>query len=120
LGQSRTKHLFKKDAAALLGVTPARVSQLIRDGYLMPGPDGLISPDEVERCRRDAPIAWQLPGCKSGRPSHAELRERQAWRAWAQVEGQLARDGWDLRSDKARELWPLFRSAVARWAPDEL
>ena len=120
MGQSANGRLLKKDAATLLGVTPARISQLIRDGYLRPDPDGLITPEEVARCKREAPVAWQLPGYKSGRPSDAELRERSTWRGWAQVEGQLARDGWTLRSDQARELWPLFRSAVARWAPDQL
>ena len=120
MGQSTTGRLLKKDAATALGITAARVSQLIRDGHLRPDPDGLITPEEVQRCKREAPVAWQLPGYKSGRPSDAELKERSAWRAWAQVEGQLARDGWSLRSDQARELWPLFRSAVARWAPDEL
>ena len=119
MGQLATGRLLKKEAATVLGVTPARISQLVRDGHLRPGPDGLITPEEVARCRREAPVAWQLPRYKSGRPSDAELKERSAWRAWAQVEGQLARDGWSLRSDQARELWPLFRSAVARWAPDE-
>ena len=68
----------------------------------------------------EAPVARQLPGYKSGRPSDAELSERSAWRRWAQIEGQLARDWWMLRLDQARKLWPLFRDAVARWAPDEL
>jgi len=59
--------MLKKDAAAVLGVTPARVSQLIRDGHLHPEPDGSVTAAEVDRCRRQEPISWQMPCLKSGR-----------------------------------------------------
>ena len=59
--------MLKKEAAALLGVSPARVSQLIAKGHLHPEPDGSISPTEVERCRRREPINWQPPYIRSGR-----------------------------------------------------
>jgi DNA-binding transcriptional regulator YdaS (Cro superfamily) len=59
--------MLKKDAAAMLGVSPSRVSQLIRHGHLRPEPDGTITPEEVERCRRQEPIGWQPPYLKSGR-----------------------------------------------------
>lgn len=59
--------MLKKEAAALLGVTPARVSQLIAKGHLHPEPDGTISAAEVDRCRRREPINWQPPYMRSGR-----------------------------------------------------
>jgi hypothetical protein len=51
--------LRKVDAAVALGVTRPRISQLIRNGQLQPRPDGLITAEEVDRCRRCEPIAWQ-------------------------------------------------------------
>ena len=59
--------MLKRDAAALLGVSPARVSQLIRDGHLRPEPDGSVTPAEVDRCRRCEPINWQMACARSGR-----------------------------------------------------
>ena len=59
--------MLKKDAASLLGVSPSRVSQLIRHGHLRPEPDGTITAAEVERCRRQEPIGWQPPYLRSGR-----------------------------------------------------
>lgn len=57
--------MLKREAAELLGVSPARISQLIRDGYLKPTPDGSITTAALEHCRRHAPVAWQVTGAKS-------------------------------------------------------
>lgn len=59
--------MLKKAAAMLLGVSPARVSQLIRDGHLHPEEDGNLTYEEVERCRCQEPIAWQMACARSGR-----------------------------------------------------
>jgi len=55
--------LRKSDAAVVLGVSRSRITQLIRNGHLHPRPDGLITAEEVDRCRRQE-VAWQLPGMK--------------------------------------------------------
>ena len=69
--------MLKRQAAESLGVSPARVSQLIRDGYLKPSPDGSITAAAVEHCRQHAPVAWQPAGIRSGRRSAAQVeRER--------------------------------------------
>ncbi len=51
--------MLKREAAALLGVSPQRISQLIRDGHLRQEPDGMITREEVERCRQKAAVAWR-------------------------------------------------------------
>ena len=50
--------LRKTDAAVALGVSKSRITQLIAAGNLRPREDGLITAEEVDRCRRWE-IAWQ-------------------------------------------------------------
>jgi excisionase family DNA binding protein len=58
--------VLKKQAAELLGVSPQRISQLIRDGHLRPERDGSITREEVERCRQKAAVAWRPPYMDKG------------------------------------------------------
>ena len=53
--------LLQREAAELLGVSRPRVAQLVAAGHLRRNAAGKIDPDEVERCRRKEPIAWQHP-----------------------------------------------------------
>ena len=80
---------LKKQAAGLLGISPARVSQLIRDGHLKPSPDGSITAAAVEHCRRHAPVTWQVPGMKSGRKSAAQHERERCNRRWYAVASKL-------------------------------
>jgi hypothetical protein len=82
--------MLKRQAAELLGVSPARVSQLIRDGYLKPSPDGSITAAAVEHCRRHAPVAWQVPGAKSGRRSAAQAERQRLNLLWHVVAAKMA------------------------------
>ena len=82
--------MLKRQAADLLGVSPARVSQLIRDGYLKPSPDGSISAAAVEHCRRHAPVSWQHPGAKSGRKSGTQAERERKDRLWRVVAAKMA------------------------------
>ena len=86
--------MLKRQAAELLGVTPARVSQLIRDGYLRPSPDGTITAEAVEHCRRHAPIAWQVSGLKSGRKSAAQHERERLDRLWYAVASKMVARGY--------------------------
>ena len=86
--------MLKRQAAELLGVSPARVSQLIRDGYLKPSPDGSITAAAVEHCRRHAPVAWQIPGAKSGRKSTAQAERERKGRHWKAVAAKMAGKGY--------------------------
>ena len=53
--------LLQREVAELLGVSRPRVAQLLKSGNLRRNAAGRIDPDEVERCRRKEPIAWQNP-----------------------------------------------------------
>ena len=53
--------LLQREVAELLGVSRPRVAQLVAAGHLRRNAAGKIDPDEVERCRRKEPIAWQHP-----------------------------------------------------------
>jgi hypothetical protein len=86
--------MLKRQAAELLGVSPARVSQLIRDGYLKPSPDGSITAAAVEHCRRHAPVAWQIPGAKSGRKSAAQAELERKDRLWRAVAAKMVGKGY--------------------------
>jgi hypothetical protein len=86
--------MLKRQAAELLGVSPARVSQLIRDGYLRPSPDGSITAAAVEHCRQHAPVAWQVPGLKSGRKSAAQAERERLNRLWHAVAAKMAGKGY--------------------------
>lgn len=82
--------MLKKQAAELLGVTPARVSQLIRDGFLKPSPDGSVTAAAVEHCRHHAPVAWQVPGAKSGRRSTEQAERERLDHLWCAVAAKMA------------------------------
>jgi len=86
--------MLKRQAAELLGVSPARVSQLIRDGYLKPSPDGSITAAAVEHCRRHAPVAWQIPGAKSGRKSAVQAERERLDQLWYAVAIKMAGAGY--------------------------
>ena len=53
--------LLQREVAELLGVSRPRVAQLVAAGQLRRNSAGRIDPAEVERCRRQEPIAWQHP-----------------------------------------------------------
>lgn len=111
--------MLKRQAAELLGVTPARVSQLIRDGYLKPSPDGSITAAAVEHCRRHAPIAWQVSGLKSGRKSAAQAERERLNRLWYAVASKLRGQGYkDWQSGQVRQAWHDFRAAIRAVAPE--
>jgi hypothetical protein len=86
--------MLKRQAAEMLGISPARVSQLIRDGYLKPSPDGSITAAAVEHCRRHAPVTWQVPGMKSGRKSAAQHERERLDRLWYAVASKMAGKGY--------------------------
>jgi hypothetical protein len=86
--------MLKRQAAELLRVSPARVSQLIRDGHLKPSPDGSITAAAVEHCRQHAPVAWQVPSAKSGRKSAAQVERERIDRLWWLVAAKMAGKGY--------------------------
>ena len=53
--------LLQREVAELLGVSRPRVAQLVAAGHLRRNAAGRIDPAEVERCRRQAAVAWQNP-----------------------------------------------------------
>ena len=109
--------MLKKDAARLLGVTPARISQLIKSGDLRPEPDGSVTLAEVERVRRSLP--WQPEGFKSGRKSHAQHEQERQDRLWysvAQKMRALGYSGWT--GGDARKAFADLRSCIAAVAPE--
>jgi hypothetical protein len=105
--------MLKREAAEMLGITPARVSQLIRDKHLRPDPDGSISVGEVERCRRESAINWQSPGMKSGRKSAAQHERERRDRLWYAVASKLRGNGYSSWSyADVRATWRDFRAAI--------
>jgi DNA-binding transcriptional regulator YdaS (Cro superfamily) len=115
--------MLKRQAAELLGVSPARVSQLIRDGYLKPSPDGSITAAAVEHCRRHAPVAWQIPGAKSGRKSAAQAEQERKDRLWRLVAAKMAGmgyQGWQGRHcrDTYRDLKRCIQAVDGRLMAD--
>jgi hypothetical protein len=115
--------MLKRQAAELLGISPARVSQLIRDGYLNPSPDGSITAAAVEHCRQHAPVAWQVPGAKSGRKSAAQAereREDRLWRAVAAKMVGKGYQGWQGRHcrDTFRDLKRCIQAVDGRLMVD--
>jgi len=82
------------------------VSQLIRDGYLKPSPDGSITAAAVEHCRRHAPVAWQIPGAKSGRKSAAQAERERLDQLWYAVAAKMAGKGYkDWQAWHCRDTW---------------
>lgn len=82
--------MLKRQAAELLGVSAARVSQLIANGHLKRSPDGSITAAAVEHCRQHAPVAWQVPSAKSGRKSAAQAERERRDRLWHAVASKMA------------------------------
>ena len=105
--------MLKSKAAEMLGISPARVSQLIRDKHLRPEPDGSISVIEVERCRREAPVSWQSQGMKSGRKSAAQHERERRDSLWYAVASKLRGQGYSQWTHaQVRETWRDFRAAI--------
>lgn len=48
----------------------------------------------VEHCRRHAPVAWQIPGAKSGRKSTAQAERERKDRLWKAVAAKMAGKGY--------------------------
>lgn len=62
--------LLQREAAELLGVSRPRVAQLVAPGNLRRNAGGKIDVAEIERCKRQEPIAWAHPQAKGGLPSN--------------------------------------------------
>jgi hypothetical protein len=112
--------MLKVQAAELLGITPARVSQLIKDGYLVPEPDGTVTVEEVDRCRRRAPIRWQSPGMRSGRKSKATHERERKDRLWYAVASKLRGMGYSSAWTHAqvRDTFRDFRTCIRAVNPE--
>jgi DNA-binding transcriptional regulator YdaS (Cro superfamily) len=105
--------MLKVKAAEMLGVSPARVSQLIRDGHLHPQADGTIAVAEVERCKREAPVHWQSAGMRSGRKSAAQHERERRDSLWYAVASKLRGKGYSQWTHaQVRETWRDFRAAI--------
>ena len=105
--------MLKVKAAEMLGVTPARVSQLIRDKHLRPEPDGSITVAELERCRREAPVSWQSTGHKSGRKSAATHERERKDLLWYNVGVKLRGRGYsNWSAAQIREAFQDFRDTI--------
>jgi hypothetical protein len=105
--------MLKKQAAEALGITPARVSQLIKAGQLRPEPDGSVSAAEVARCRREASVSWQTAGMKSGRKSAAQLERERKDLLWYNIGVKLRGRGYpSWTSAQIRQAWQDFRAAI--------
>ena len=113
--------LLQREVADLLGVTRPRVSQLIKAGHLRPEADGRCTREEVERCKREEPIAWSHPEAKGGRPSRAELAQRDEITRWLQVRRAMEHAGYDgLHADQWRRLFQSLIAAVKHYNPQAL
>jgi hypothetical protein len=105
--------MLKSKAAAMLGVTPARISQLIKAGHLRPEPDGSITVGEVERCRKEAPVSWQTASMKSGRKSAAQHERERRDSLWYAVSSKLRGRGYSSWSyAQVRQTWQDVRAAI--------
>ena len=105
--------MLKKQAAEILGITPARVSQLIKAGHLHPQADGSIIVAEIERCRREAPVSWQSAGMKSGRKSAAQHERERKDLLWYNIGVKLRGRGYpSWTSAQIRQAWQDFRTAI--------
>ena len=105
--------MLKKQAAEALGISPARVSQLIKAGQLRPEPDGSVTAAEVERCRREASVSWQTAGVKSGRKSAATHERERKDLLWYNIGVKLRGRGYNSWTNaQIRETWQVFRAAI--------
>ena len=106
--------MLKRQAAESLGVSPARVSQLIRDGYLKPSPDGSITAAAVEHCRQHAPVAWQPAGIRSGRRSAAQAERERVERLWYCVATKMAAAGYkDWQGRHCRDTYRDLKACIS-------
>ena len=113
--------LLQREVAELLGVSRARVSQLIKAGHLRPEADGRCTRAEVERCAREAAVAWSHPQAKGGRPSRAELAHRESITRWLRVRQAMENAGYDgLHADQWRRLFESLFAAVKHYHPQAL
>jgi len=111
--------MLKREAAEMLGITPARVSQLIKAGQLRPLADGSVTVAEVERCKRESAINWQSAGMKSGRKSAAQHERERRDRLWYAVASKLRGNGYSSWSyADVRATWRDFRAAIRAVAPE--
>ena len=111
---AEVERMLKTQAAARLGVTKARVSQLIRDGHLRPDDQGLITAQELQRFKREAPIKFQHPGCRSGRRSAAQQQADAEAARWSRVAFDLYQQGWKLLPGREmKRVWQELNDAVA-------
>jgi hypothetical protein len=111
--------MLKVKAAEMLGITPARVSQLIKAGHLHPQADGSLTVAEVERCRREAAVNWQSAGMKSGRKSAAQHERERRDSLWYAVASKLRGQGYSSwQYSQVRETWRDFRAAIRAVAPE--
>jgi hypothetical protein len=110
--------MLKKQAAEALGISPARVSQLIKAGQLRPEPDGSVTVAEVERCRRESAIHWQSAGLRSGRRSAAQLERERKDLLWYNIGVKLRGRGYNSWTyAQIREAWQDFRAAILEVDP---
>ena len=61
MATDEARGLLQREVAELLGVSRPRVAQLVAAGHLRRNAAGRIDPDEVERCKRQAAVAWANP-----------------------------------------------------------
>jgi hypothetical protein len=110
--------MLKVKAAEMLGVSPARVSQLIKNGHLHPQADGSITVSEIERCRREAPVSWQSAGMKSGRKSAAQHERERKDLLWYNIGVKLRGRGYpSWTSAQIREAFQDFRDTIKEVDP---
>ena len=105
--------MLKRQAAELLGVSPARVSQLVRDGHLQVEPDGSITREAVEHCRQHAPVAWQHPQMRSGRKSAAQAERERLDALWFLVAQKMRIAGYEgWQSWHARDTFRALKACI--------
>lgn len=108
--------LLQREVAELLNISRPRVAQLVAAGHLRRNAAGKIDRAEVERCKRDEPIAWAHPEAKGGRPSPEKLAKQRAATLWQLVAGAMNREGWgDLRNDEWRRLHEDLSAAMKHY-----
>ena len=105
--------LLQREVAELLGVSRPRVAQLVAAGHLRRNASGKIDPAEVERCRRQAAIAWQnppappAPAAVPPAPAHRDDRELHRLQALEQrwLSSYTAFWEWIRETHYERALW---------------
>ncbi len=68
----------------------------------------------VEHCRRHAPVAWQIPGAKSGRKSTAQAERERKGRHWKAVAAKMAGKGYkDWQSWHCRDTFRDLKACIS-------